>query len=238
MPTRSWPEAAAHELADHAHLVLRQAQACGQVAAEAPDVLRRDVDVERVAAPLADALVRLERVVVRVWVVYSASTTASGLGEPALVVAALVARDSASSEPRATARRRRAAARAPPTRSRPARLRRGPARASRPRLPRRRHPRSALSRRLQRPRLGRRPRARRRRPPQRRGRSASPSPARAGCARGRSRRGRELHVARVARLPACLLVAVDAGRVSADDGSGPGGHWARASSSTSVQTSS
>src|SRR5262249_48287891 len=46
-------EAAAHELADDAHLVRGEAERPGDLVADAPDELRRDVDVERVAAPLA-----------------------------------------------------------------------------------------------------------------------------------------------------------------------------------------
>ena len=83
-------EAAAHELADHTHLVLRQAELRGQVAAEAPDVLRRHVDVEAVAPPLADALVCLERVVVQRLRCVLGLDDRVRLGEPALVVTALV----------------------------------------------------------------------------------------------------------------------------------------------------
>src|SRR5262245_53924144 len=54
-------EAAAHELADDAHLVPREPELVGDLVPDAPDELRRDVDVERVAAPLAHGLVRLER---------------------------------------------------------------------------------------------------------------------------------------------------------------------------------
>src|SRR6059058_5561667 len=42
-------EAAAHEVADDAHLVGRQAERLGDLVANAPDVLRRGVDLERVA---------------------------------------------------------------------------------------------------------------------------------------------------------------------------------------------
>ena len=84
-------EAAAHELADHAHLVLRQAEGLGEVAADAPDVLGRDVDVEAVASPLADALVRLERIVVERLRRVLGLDDGVGLGEPLLVVASLVA---------------------------------------------------------------------------------------------------------------------------------------------------
>ena len=63
----------------------------GQLAAEAPDVLRRDVDVEAVAAPLADALVRLERVVVQRLRRVLGLDDGVRLGEALLVVAALVA---------------------------------------------------------------------------------------------------------------------------------------------------
>src|SRR5262249_58216979 len=57
------PEAAAHVLADDPDLVAGNAELCGELVADAPDVLRRDVDVERVADPLAHGLMRLHRVV-------------------------------------------------------------------------------------------------------------------------------------------------------------------------------
>ena len=85
------PEAAAHELADHPHFVLRQAEAFGQVAANPPDVLGRDVDVDAVAAPLAHALVRLERVVVERLRRVLGLDDDVGLSDALLVVAALVA---------------------------------------------------------------------------------------------------------------------------------------------------
>ena len=76
-------EAAAHEVADDAHLVRGQAERLGDVGADAPDELRRDVDVERVALPAADGAVRLHAVVQRdVCVRYSASTTASASARP------------------------------------------------------------------------------------------------------------------------------------------------------------
>src|SRR5439155_19772165 len=52
-------EPTAHELADHADAVARQAERLGDLVAHAPDVLRRDVDHERLALPGADGLVRL-----------------------------------------------------------------------------------------------------------------------------------------------------------------------------------
>ena len=63
----------------------------GQLAAQPPDVLRRDVDVEALAAPLADALVRLERVVVERLRRVLGLDDCVRLGQPLLVVAALVA---------------------------------------------------------------------------------------------------------------------------------------------------
>jgi hypothetical protein len=56
-------EASAHEVADDAHLVARQAEGLGDVVTDAPDVLRRDVDLERVTLPAADRLMSLHRVV-------------------------------------------------------------------------------------------------------------------------------------------------------------------------------
>ena len=56
-------EAAAHEAADHAHLVLRQVELPCDLVADAPEELGRRVDDERVTLPLAGGLVRLERVV-------------------------------------------------------------------------------------------------------------------------------------------------------------------------------
>jgi hypothetical protein len=56
-------EAAAHVLADHPHLVLRQSERGGDLGPDAPDVLGRDVQMQDVADPLADGLVRLHRVV-------------------------------------------------------------------------------------------------------------------------------------------------------------------------------
>ena len=66
MPTPFFaPKPPAHELADDADPVGGHAELLGELAAGAPDVLRRDVDVEVLATPLAYALVRLERVVVQ-----------------------------------------------------------------------------------------------------------------------------------------------------------------------------
>src|SRR5204863_5213639 len=56
-------EAAAHELTDDPDLVLRQAERLGDLLPDTPDELRRNVDVKGVSLPLADGLVRLERVV-------------------------------------------------------------------------------------------------------------------------------------------------------------------------------
>ncbi len=85
------PEAAAHELADDADPVGRQTQPAAEVVPEPPDVLRGDVDVEPVAAPLADALVRLERVVVERLRRVDGLDDRVGFREAALEVAALVA---------------------------------------------------------------------------------------------------------------------------------------------------
>ena len=56
-------EAAAHGVADDAHLVRRKAEVLGHGVADAPDVLGRDVDRDAVVLPVADGLVRLHRVV-------------------------------------------------------------------------------------------------------------------------------------------------------------------------------
>ena len=84
-------EAAAHELADDAHLVGRHPERGRDLVADPPDPLRRDVDVERVAAPLADALVRLERVVVERLRPVLGLDDRVRRREPRVVVAALVA---------------------------------------------------------------------------------------------------------------------------------------------------
>ena len=83
-------EAAAHVLADDAHLVLGQPERVGDRLADAPDVLRRDVDVEHVALPLAERLVRLERVVEDGLRAVGALDDDVGAGERFLDVAALV----------------------------------------------------------------------------------------------------------------------------------------------------
>jgi hypothetical protein len=83
-------EAAAHELADDTHLVLGQRKRLRQLAADTPDVLGRDVDVDAVAAPLADALVRLHRVVVERLRRVGGLDEGVCLGEAAFVVAALI----------------------------------------------------------------------------------------------------------------------------------------------------
>ncbi len=83
-------EAPAHELADHPHLVLGQRQRLRELVADHPDGLRREVDVDPVAAPLADALMGLHRVVVERLRRVVGLDDRVGLGEPALVVAALV----------------------------------------------------------------------------------------------------------------------------------------------------
>ena len=85
-------EAAAHVLADDAHLVARHPELLGDRVADAPDVLRRDVDVERVAHPLADRLMRLHRVVQDDRRSICPFDDDVRLGERALEVAALVAR--------------------------------------------------------------------------------------------------------------------------------------------------
>src|SRR4029453_9374210 len=56
-------EAAAHVVADHGDAVLRQGELLGGGVADPPDELPRDVDLERVALPADDRLVRLHRVV-------------------------------------------------------------------------------------------------------------------------------------------------------------------------------
>jgi hypothetical protein len=83
-------EAAAHVLADHADLVARHAQRLRHAVAHAPDVLRRDVDVERVANPVAHGLVRLHRVVYDHRGAVRALDHDIGLRERLLVVAACV----------------------------------------------------------------------------------------------------------------------------------------------------
>ena len=83
-------EAAAHELADDAHLVGRQPERGREVVAGSPDPLRRDVRVERVPAPLADALMRLERIVVERLRAVLGLDDGVGQCEPGLVVATLV----------------------------------------------------------------------------------------------------------------------------------------------------
>ena len=84
-------EAAAHEVADDAHLVLRDAELLGGLRAHAPDELRRGVEVEDVAFPLADRLVRLHRVVQDGLRPVLGLDHDVGLGEAALDVAAVVA---------------------------------------------------------------------------------------------------------------------------------------------------
>ena len=84
-------EAAAHELADDAHLVRREAELARDLVADAEDELRRDVDVERVAAPLAHRLMRLERAVEDGLCPVLGLDDDVRLGERAVDVAALVA---------------------------------------------------------------------------------------------------------------------------------------------------
>ena len=84
-------EAAAHELADDAHLVRREAELARDLVADAEDELRRDVDVERVAAPLAHRLMRLERAVEDGLRPVLGLDDDVRLGERAVDVAALVA---------------------------------------------------------------------------------------------------------------------------------------------------
>jgi hypothetical protein len=82
------PEAAAHVLADHAHLVGGQTESPRDLVADPPHVLGRDVDDELVAFPVADRLVRLERVVEDGLGAVGRLDDGVGLGEAALDVAA------------------------------------------------------------------------------------------------------------------------------------------------------
>ena len=84
-------EAAAHELADDAHLVRRKAEPARDLVADAEDELRRDVDVDGVAAPLAHRLMRLERAVEDGLRPVLGLDHDVRLGERAVDVAALVA---------------------------------------------------------------------------------------------------------------------------------------------------
>ena len=234
-------EAAAHELADDAHLVGRQPERRREVVAGPPDPLGRDVDVERVPAPLADALVRLERVVVERLRAVLGLDDHVGHREPGLVVAALVERVSPRRAiPAAPPRRRRAAARAPPTRRRSAERPPRPARTSRPRRQRPRSPRS--SRRESTPRTSSGPITPQHAGCGRRGGEVDPLHAAArerAAQEGGVQRSRQLEVARVARDRR----EPSRSRRDAPPGGrrhrrGPAGHWSSASSSTSVQTSS
>ena len=85
-------EAAAHVVADDAHLVPRQAERVRDLLADAPDELRRDVDDELVAFPLAHRLVRLQRVVQHRLRPVRRLDDDVGLGEAAGDVAAVVRR--------------------------------------------------------------------------------------------------------------------------------------------------
>ena len=120
-------EAAAHELAHDAHLVRRHLERLGDGVAHAPDELRRDVDVEDVARPLADRLVRLHRVVEDGLRAVRRLDDDVGLRERLLDVAALVvARVGRELARGGRLRRGRGRSRAPPTRSRSRRARPAP----------------------------------------------------------------------------------------------------------------
>ena len=84
-------EAAAHVLADDAHLVGGQVEGLRLLLGHAPDVLSRGVDLEHVAVPAADRLVRLHRVVQHRLRAVGRLDDDIRLGEPAFEVAALVA---------------------------------------------------------------------------------------------------------------------------------------------------
>ena len=83
-------EAAAHEAADDAHLVLRELERLGDLVPDAPKELSRGVDDERVALPFAGGLVRLERVVQDALRAVLGLDHGVRLGDAALDVAALV----------------------------------------------------------------------------------------------------------------------------------------------------
>ena len=158
------------------------ASASRELAADPPDGLGRDVDVDPVAAPLADALVGLHRVVVQRLRRVVGLDDRVGLGEPALVVAALVAArlgDERAARDGLLGVEQRLELLpvdldqlGPPLR---------PARAS-PRRPRRpRSPRSRPPRRRRRPLPGRSRPGRPARLRRRRGRSGGPASVHAGC---------------------------------------------------------
>jgi hypothetical protein len=85
-------EPAAHELADDAHVVRVEPELTRQRVADAPDVLRRDPDLELVVRePAADRLVRLHRVVENGRSAVLGLDDHVRLGQPAVEVAALVA---------------------------------------------------------------------------------------------------------------------------------------------------
>ena len=129
-------EAAAHVVADHAHAVGGQLELLRDRVAHAPDELRRDVDLERLALPAADRLVGLERVVEDDLRAVLALDDHVRLGEARVDVAArVVPRLSSTNDSRRPPPPGRAAARAPPTRRRSARARRAPRAACRPRPP-------------------------------------------------------------------------------------------------------
>ena len=205
-------------------------------------VLRRDVDVERVATPLAHGLVRLERVVQRrVCVRYSASTTTSACREArARRRRGRACRGSPRSDSRATAS---SGSSSGSSTSHSTSISSSAARACAEVSRSDGRDRRALVLRLGRQHVERRPaRAPRGRPARAsaaRGRSASRARARAGCAAPPScEHPRQPDVGRVPRLAARALEAVDPRRRPADHvASGPAGHWSSASSSTTTHVS-
>ena len=154
-------EAAAHELADDPHPVLREPHHVRDLAAHAPDVLRRGVHLERLADPAAHAAVRLERVVEHGLRAVGRLDDDIGLGQAALEVAALTLAHREHLAARDGLVRVEHRLRAAPTRPRSARPPRSPGRASRRRRRRRRHLRSRTPRRARGCRRGRSLRARR-----------------------------------------------------------------------------
>src|SRR5205085_5341380 len=79
-----------HEAADHTDLVLRQIERGSDLVPNAPEPLRRGVDVDGLAFPLADRLMRLECVVQDALRAVLSLDHDIGLGEATLDVAALV----------------------------------------------------------------------------------------------------------------------------------------------------
>ena len=185
------PEAAAHELADHPHLVLAAGRGPRPDRGGYPrctgsrrrrrgrrHATRRRTGASRAGCGSASASCTRPRRRRRPGRGPARSRLARSVATPG----------SASRAP--PPRRRRAAARAPPTRPRSARARPVPAPVSRPRRPPPRRLRNALPPRSRPPLPARRRRARREPLPPRRGRCGAPSRARTGCAGARSRASR------------------------------------------------